>query len=429
MRRWLLVLGGGLTLLLAACGAADEPVPPPEPDRVATRVAEEQAVAATLTAAAPAAPTTAASATATRSAPPTQAPSPTPAEPGDATATPLPATATAPPPTATAPPATATSPPSRPPQFANIAFIPDPSARRFGGGVILPGVPFDNLDTPTFGNQLVLQVVAFYPPEANQDGVGITNVTFIIEDEGGDEVYRHTENQAGYCLFGGGEPACNVWDFAANNCQWPDGAPVTSGPHRGTAQINRVGDSQAWSFDFRIDLSGSPCGSRPPQFANVFFSPDPSARTVGGGVQAAVSRFDADDTPVVTDPLLLRVIAYLPSESNPDGSPVESLDGRGLQSVTFTVFSPSAIEVYEHTERFAPYCLFNGDNNVTCPPFWRFAEHSCRWPTGDLSTESAFPVEEGPHQVTITITGEDGRIEEWFTSFFLDLPDGSPCAP
>ena len=44
----------------------------------------------------------------------------------------------------------------------------------------------------------------------------------IILDPEGDEVYRKRENDAGYCAFGGGTPACGVYNFARNGNRWPD---------------------------------------------------------------------------------------------------------------------------------------------------------------------------------------------------------------
>jgi hypothetical protein len=79
-------------VMLAGCGS--QAVPTATPDRVATEVAMAQSVAATLTAAAPAAPTQApptcvAPATATAAPPPTLAPSPTPLPPPAPTSLPV----------------------------------------------------------------------------------------------------------------------------------------------------------------------------------------------------------------------------------------------------------------------------------------------------------------------------------------------------
>lgn len=52
----------------------------------------------------------------------------------------------------------------------------------------------------------------------SSDGDGIESVTFKIRDDDG-PVHERTERQAGYCVFGGGEPNCNVrfpgddWDI------------------------------------------------------------------------------------------------------------------------------------------------------------------------------------------------------------------------
>ena len=60
------------------------------------------------------------------------------------------------------------------------------------------------------------------------DGAGIESVTFIIRDETGKKVHERTERNAGYCVFGGGEPDCTVWRFSEHGDKWPGGAGLTS---------------------------------------------------------------------------------------------------------------------------------------------------------------------------------------------------------
>jgi hypothetical protein len=54
----------------------------------------------------------------------------------------------------------------------------------------------------------------------------------------GHRVYQRTEGSAHYCAFAGGEPACNVFGFADNGYQWPDGPPMQSGPHTLRATVH-----------------------------------------------------------------------------------------------------------------------------------------------------------------------------------------------
>lgn len=71
-------------------------------------------------------------------------------------------------------------------------------------------------------NELVFRVSATDPTMGGRDGDGIAGVDMIILDPEGDEVYRKRENDAGYCAFGGGTPACGVYNFARNGNRWPD---------------------------------------------------------------------------------------------------------------------------------------------------------------------------------------------------------------
>jgi hypothetical protein len=75
---------------------------------------------------------------------------------------------------------------------------------------------------------LVFQV--FASTDGSQDGVGIDRVDLRIIGPHG-EVYRRTEQNAGYCAFSGGEPHCNVWGFAEHGFQWPNGNPIEPGAH------------------------------------------------------------------------------------------------------------------------------------------------------------------------------------------------------
>ncbi len=81
---------------------------------------------------------------------------------------------------------------------------------------------------PAATKSLWFRVYAHEPVSSKVDGKNIANVTFSIQDSSGVEVYFHEEKTAGYCAFGGGEPNCNVYDFASHNYQWdgPNGVKI-----------------------------------------------------------------------------------------------------------------------------------------------------------------------------------------------------------
>jgi hypothetical protein len=276
----------GAVIALAAC-VTPTPQIIAQADRVATRVAEELAVAGTLTALAPTAPP---SATATRP-PQTAAASPTPTRltvtvVSARTATPSPTrlqiTVAAPTPTrlqVTAPAhpaptvtrllltvAPAPSPPVRPtPTPLQVAVLPvDGSdgnralhnARNVmeGRNVLLPGFSQSAVKNPMiFKDRLVFQVEVFDETVGKRDGDGIASVTFTISDESGKVVYTRTETTAPYCVFSG-EQGCAVWQFSKQGNRWPGGATLRYGGHDVQITIQpKQGAAVNWFWGFRIE--------------------------------------------------------------------------------------------------------------------------------------------------------------------------------
>jgi len=95
----------------------------------------------------------------------------------------------------------------------------------------------------------------------DKDGRGIDSVEFIVNtlvspNNVGEEHYRRTEMNPGYCIFAGGEPDCNPWIFENDQNKWvAGGGPVEEGNYLltviVTAKDNEVGK---WFIDFNIDL-------------------------------------------------------------------------------------------------------------------------------------------------------------------------------
>ena len=103
------------------------------------------------------------------------------------------------------------------------------------------------------GYMLVFQVQAYDASVGNADGDGIHSVDMWIVDISDEIVYRHHEDHAAYCAFGGGEPACPGWSFADHNFQWPDGTPLIGGPYTLHAQVNAA-DGRQQSVDLPITI-------------------------------------------------------------------------------------------------------------------------------------------------------------------------------
>jgi hypothetical protein len=98
---------------------------------------------------------------------------------------------------------------------------------------------------------LVLRVAAWDPNIGNVDGDGIDTVTLEVFNPAGKRVHRRTEQNVGYCAFAGGEPDCNVLEFAEVNFRWPDGDAIQTGTH--TLRATVVADdgraaTEEWTF-------------------------------------------------------------------------------------------------------------------------------------------------------------------------------------
>jgi hypothetical protein len=261
-----------LALVMAACGASPA-VPAAIPDTIATRVAEELAVAATLTAKAPQPTVTTTSAPAS----PTAPPQPTRANMAAPTATSAPASPPQQPPTTTPtrqpPTPTATRPlpthtPTTRPNPVAIVVLPvdgsgddNPNIRngrnvKNGRNVILPGFAQNEVSLPMiFRDRIVFRVEAFDSAVGKTDGAGIQNVKFDITGPNG-EVHSRSENTAGYCAFGGGEPNCDVWVFYERGNKWPNGKTIEDGTHSVTITITpKQGKPVQWFWTFEIKKS------------------------------------------------------------------------------------------------------------------------------------------------------------------------------
>ncbi len=258
MNRRTFPLACAVLIALAALTACGTPTPQviAQVDRVATRVAEDLAVAATLTALTPAPP----SVTPTRP-PLTVAASPSPTR-LQVTVAPIP--------TATRLQVTvapiSTPPPPAVPTALKVAVLPvdgsdgnpylhNGRSVNAGRNVLLPGFGQGAVNNPMiFGDSVVFQVEVFDETVGKRDGDGIASVTFTISDESGKVVHTRTETTAGYCVFGGGEPDCTIWQFSKQGYRWPGGATLRYGVHDAQITIKpQKGAAMNWFWSFRIE--------------------------------------------------------------------------------------------------------------------------------------------------------------------------------
>lgn len=86
-------------------------------------------------------------------------------------------------------------------------------------------------------DQLAFQVQAYAPESGDYDGAGIQGVDLWVEDLYYDTIFASHENNAAYCMFGGGDPDCNIWSFSENGYQWPNGKAFEPGQYYLVAHV------------------------------------------------------------------------------------------------------------------------------------------------------------------------------------------------
>ncbi len=93
---------------------------------------------------------------------------------------------------------------------------------------------------------------------ANKDGRNIASVEFTVTSLDGDVIYYdHIENNAGYCIFGGGEPDCSPWIYENGQYRWAIGGdPVQPGNYQLTITVNSNDDQVGvWFWDSKNPVS------------------------------------------------------------------------------------------------------------------------------------------------------------------------------
>ncbi|MBW7881321.1 MAG: hypothetical protein H3C34_01560 [Caldilineaceae bacterium] len=140
----------------------------------------------------------------------------------------------------------------------NMGFELDLQTETTGGGG-RPDLVVNIVETGpgTTSNQisdaLTFRVEAYDPSVGNRDGDGIDSVEMWVFGPNGREVRYRREGTAGYCIFQGGEPDCNVWVFADHNFEWPDGAAFEAGNHRLVA-VAQADDGRTKQIEMNVDI-------------------------------------------------------------------------------------------------------------------------------------------------------------------------------
>jgi hypothetical protein len=110
-----------------------------------------------------------------------------------------------------------------------------------------------------FDSQYLFRLFAY---DANtgvtDDGAGINAVIFTITDSDNQVVFENSEETAGFCVFGGGEPNCNPWTFEDFTYKWaPGGEVVLDSTYNLEVRVildDENSEQGRWDYTLTIDL-------------------------------------------------------------------------------------------------------------------------------------------------------------------------------
>ncbi len=241
-------------------------------------------------------------------------------------------------------------------------------------------VTFDgDSGAPVFRRAISLQMIVRTVDEGSADGSGIERVEIEVVDDEGETVYTKIENDAGYCLFGGGEPDCALVRLG-NGATWP--GTNRSIEERGyTAFFTVVPEDSSidygeWQQDFEV---------RTPGYA---------AQGEETDVRAELAETEKGSTARTVSGNLVFQVSVADLAGGKD-------DGDGIDYVVMGVIGPDGKQAYAKREDAAAYCAFGGD--APCPA-WDFAKNDGRWPDGGR-------ISKGRHILRVIAVTESGRSQ------------------
>jgi hypothetical protein len=254
----------------------------------------------------------------------------------------------------------------------------------------------------------------------------VRSVEFFVRDENG-PIYHRVDNKAPYCLFGAGTNQCNtVWRFAQTNYFWPIDERVPLRPSNRKINPNAVHtigievkysdeDSDNWQWNFRVIPWHIPAH-------DLYIVPYSDSRSGSFSLDAAEVRIQSDtlasDLPEFRNKMVFSLGLF------PDMFPHDQKIG----TVQFRILDGQSNQaVYQHTESFAPYCVFgNTDAALYCDTIWRFSDTDYLWRDSDSNT-GVIPdqkIQYGhPYRTIITMTDGNGNFGgEW--QFDFEIVEG-----
>jgi hypothetical protein len=139
---------------------------------------------------------------------------------------------------------------------ANVAPPPPPPPPKTDNSTPEGDAPDNLVSEADFNSQYFVRMRAHDTNVGEEDGDGIDHVSFEVRDADGNLVYERTENTAGYCIFGGGEPECNPWTLENYAYKWnPGGEAVKDGNYELAVRIVTTdGEEGNWRYQVELRL-------------------------------------------------------------------------------------------------------------------------------------------------------------------------------
>jgi hypothetical protein len=258
---------------------------------------------------------------------------------------------------------------------------------------------------------------------AFENGDTVKSVEFQIQDDQGNDVYRHIEGNAPYCVWGNSGDTCNVvWKFKDTDYHWPvEGSnareasdiPIDPGVrYNVTINVNYdTGSNDRWQFDMRLIPRDLPA-------AAVYVKPSLD-------FQAGTLSFEDAEVRIQSD--LLASAGGDPSFRGGMTfglTPLNGVEnGPGVSSVVFEVQDQDTGDtVYAHREKSAPYCFYgNSSGQSSCDHIWSFADSGDTWPDsdGEFGIPGGQPLQyDHPYYAVVTAYDGDSNFgATWSFSF------------
>ena len=135
---------------------------------------------------------------------------------------------------------------------------PPPAPPKTGNSAPDGSFPDNLIFKEDFDRDYLYRLYAHDINVGEEDGDGIASIEFTIRDADGNVVHENSEETPGFCVFGGGEPACNTWLLEDYVYKWPStGIPVEDGVYELRVRVILDDDSQGdgnWSYDLTVSL-------------------------------------------------------------------------------------------------------------------------------------------------------------------------------